>query len=324
MRDLEDLCRRLNLAPPAGPCPPGHEFPLLVPREYLAKIRPGDPRDPLLLQVLPQPAEDMPTPGYTPDPVGDLAAQRAPGVLQKYAGRVLILPTTSCAVHCRYCFRRNYLSPDFFDPGPESSGATRHPVRQRLRAALAVLRSDPSLREVILSGGDPLMVDDALWASWTQDLVQIEHIETLRIHTRLPVVIPSRIDDRFLEWVDVLRIPLVLVLHANHPREIDGALEEALAPLRRRGVVLLNQSVLLRHVNDDAEVLAELSRRLLQVGVLPYYLHQLDRALGTAHFAVSDQQAKAIVEELRARLPGYLVPRLVREEPGRPHKTPLA
>lgn len=287
-------------------------FPLRVPRRYLAKIRRRDPGDPLLRQILPLAAEGETVAGYGPDPVGDRAARTAPGVLQKYRGRALVVTTGACAVHCRYCFRREYPY------GEDHAGGSQWP------AALDQLAADSSLREVILSGGDPLSLSDRRLAQMLQDLGTIGHLQRIRLHTRLPVVIPERITSAFTALLTRSPLPVVLVLHANHPRELDGALAAPLQTLRTAGVTLLNQSVLLRGVNDCATTLEALSERLFTLGVLPYYLHLLDPVAGTAHFAVDDARGRQLAEELGARLPGYLVPKLVREHAGAPAKTPMA
>ncbi len=286
-------------------------FPLRVPRGFAARMRPGDPADPLLLQVLPQAAELGDVPGFTRDAVGDLDARAANGVLHKYEGRALLVATGSCAVNCRYCFRRHF-------PYAEETAAAN-----RWRSAIGHLRDDASVSEVILSGGDPLSLSTPKLAELADALVSIPHVRRLRIHTRLPVVLPERIDAEFRDWLAALPLQKIVVLHANHPAEIDAHVIEACTTLRTAGAVLLNQAVLLGGVNDDADVLARLSERLLEGGVLPYYLHQLDRVAGAAHFEVDDARALDLVEALRTRLPGYLVPKLVREIAGEPSKTPL-
>ncbi len=287
-------------------------FRLRVPRGYVARMRVGDPADPLLRQVLPLSGELTGAPGYSSDPVGDLAAAAAPGLLHKYQGRALLVLTGACAVHCRYCFRRHY---------PYASGTL--PPRE-LAAALGYLDAHTELSEVILSGGDPLVLADERLAALAGALAEIPHLRRLRIHTRLPVVVPERITEELIDWLTRGRLKSVLVLHANHPNEIDDSVANALGTLKRAGVELLNQSVLLRGVNDDAQVLATLSERLFESGVLPYYLHLLDRVQGAAHFEVAQGRALALQRQLSDRLPGYLVPRLVRELPGAPSKIPLA
>lgn len=289
----------------------GAAFPLKVPRSFVARMAPGDPHDPLLRQVLPSAAELVSARGFGPDPVGEHAAVRSPGLLQKYRGRALLITTAACAVHCRYCFRRAF-------PYTEQSASPA-----RLRAALAQIARDESLEEIILSGGDPLSLSNTRLAALSDALSAIAHVRRLRVHTRTPVVLPSRIDDGFIAWLKGLKLPTVLVLHANHPNEINGEVRAACARLRATGVTLLNQSVLLKGVNDEVQALAELSRRLFAAGVLPYYIHALDPVSGAAHFAVADRRARRLLGELAAQLPGYLVPRLVREIEGAPAKVSL-
>ena len=286
-------------------------FPLRVPRGFAAKMAKGDPDDPLLRQVLPLAAELRSAPGFVADPVGDRAVQAAPGVLHKYHGRALLLVTGACAVHCRYCFRREF-------PYAEASAgvASRDP-------ALAYLAGDASIREAILSGGDPLSLSDRRLGALLAALDRIPHLERVRVHSRLPVVLPERVDNGLLDRLARTRLRPVLVIHANHPREIDEPVRAALARLAGIGVTLLNQSVLLRGVNDAATVLADLSEALFAARVLPYYLHLLDRVRGAAHYEVNETEAWTIMELLRQRLPGYLVPRLVREQPGQSAKTPV-
>jgi len=287
------------------------KFRLRVPLSYVARMRHGDPDDPLLRQVLPLAAEADATPGYIADPLGEATARRAPGLLQKYRGRALLITTSACAVHCRYCFRREFPYSEQSGDGP------------RFREALQEIARDASLEEIILSGGDPLSLSDARLAMLTNELAAIPHIKRLRVHTRQPIVLPARVDAGLSSWLRALPWPIVFVLHANHPNEIDAEVRSACAQLRALGVTLLNQTVLLRGVNDDADVLAELSRSLFEAGVLPYYLHMLDRVTGTAHFDVPETRARQLAGELTARLPGYLVPRLVREVEGAASKVAL-
>ncbi len=286
-------------------------FPLRVPRGFVARMRPGDPRDPLLRQVLPLAEELLEPPGYGVDPLQERAAQRAPALLQKYRGRALLIATESCAVHCRYCFRR-----EFPYAAQRSEGG-------RWREALEVIAADPSLEEIILSGGDPLSLSNARLSALTSALTRIPHVRRIRVHTRQPVVLPARVDAGLLEWLRSLSVPVVVVLHVNHPNEIDAALRAACADIRAAGATLLNQTVLLAGVNDDVTVLARLSQQLFEAGVLPYYLHAVDRVRGAAHFLVPDERARELAGELASRLPGYLVPRLVREVPGADAKTVL-
>jgi EF-P beta-lysylation protein EpmB len=289
-------------------------FPLRVPRSYLARIRHGDPDDPLLRQVLPLGAELAETPGYVSDPVGDLESLAGTGVLHKYHGRALLVTTGACAIHCRYCFRREFP----YD--------LQHAGARQFAGALALIRQDPSITEVLLSGGDPLTLGDRRLGQLLGELEQIPHLRRVRVHTRLPVVLPERIDAGFVAmWSAVPRLQRIVVIHANHAREIAGAADvsAALAALRDCGTTLLNQSVLLRGVNDSVAALEALSVALFETGVLPYYLHLLDPVRGAAHFDVPAAEAQALHAALSARLPGYLVPRLVREVPGAPAKTML-
>ncbi len=288
------------------------DFPLRVPRGYVRRMRRGDPYDPLFLQVWPAGREAETATGFGVDAVGDLHKLRSGGLIHKYHGRVLVIATGACAVHCRYCFRRHF-------PYAEQLAARDH-----WREALATIAGDPSLAEVILSGGDPLSLADDKLAEFARALEEIPHVQRLRLHTRQPIVLPERIDDRLLAWLGRGRLQTVVVLHANHAQELDPSVEAALRPLRDAGIVLLNQAVLLRGVNDDADALVALSERLLECGVLPYYLHALDRVQGAAHFEVSEARAAQLMRDITARLPGYLIPRLVREEPGASSKTWIA
>ena len=286
-------------------------FPLRVPWSYVRRMRRADPADPLLRQVLPLGAELRERAGYVSDPLRERAALRAPGLLQKYRGRALIVTSGACAVNCRYCFRREF-------PYPEQSDTPRW------HAALAEIARDTTLEEIILSGGDPLALSDARLGSLTRALAQTPHVRRLRIHTRLPIVLPARIDAGLDAWLRSLPWPVVIVVHANHANELDEEVLDACARLRAAGATLLNQSVLLAGVNDTSAALAQLSRRLFEAGVLPYYPHALDRVRGAAHFAVGGSRARRLAGELAAQLPGYLVPRLVREQADAPAKVALA
>jgi EF-P beta-lysylation protein EpmB len=302
--DLEHLAERLLPSGETG-------FALRVPRGFIARMRRGDPNDPLLLQVLPQAAELVETPGFTRDAVGDLAARTVNGVLHKYQGRALLIATGSCAVHCRYCFRRH------FPYAAETAAANGW------QEAVEHLREDASVHEVILSGGDPLSLSTPKLAELTTALASIAHLKRIRIHTRLPVVLPERVDEDLAAWLRQLPWPVAVVLHANHANEIDASVADACARLRASGATVLNQSVLLRGINDTTDALAGLSERLFDCGVIPYYLHQLDRVAGAAHFAVEDAVARGLIDALRRRISGYLVPLLVREIAGEAGKTPL-
>ena len=287
------------------------QFALRVPRGFVARMRRGDANDPLLRQVLPLDAEMQPMPGFSLDAVGDGAAKAADGVIRKYRGRALLVTTGSCAIHCRYCFRRH------FDYAGETAAAGQW------REAIELIRADTSIDEVLLSGGDPWSLSTAKLAELTDALAHVPHLKRLRIHTRLPVVLPERIDAPLLAWLRALPWPVTVVLHANHANEFDTSVASACAALREAGATLLNQAVLLRGVNDSVEALVALSERSFEAGVLPYYLHQLDRVQGSAHFEVGDDEARALHAALAARLSGYLVPRLVREVAGDPGKRPL-
>lgn len=286
-------------------------FALRVPRGYVRRMRHADPADPLLRQVLPLDAELRPAPGFTVDAVGDSLARAGAGVIRKYRGRALLVTTGSCAINCRYCFRRHFPYAD------ESAAANAW------ADAVALIAGDASIDEVILSGGDPWSLSTAKLAGLTRALATTPHLRRLRIHTRLPVVLPERVDTELLDWLAGLPWPVTVVLHANHAQEFDADVDAALARLRGAGATLLNQAVLLRGVNDSVDALADLSERGFAAGVLPYYLHQLDRVQGAAHFEVGDEEARRLHAALAARLSGYLVPRLVREVAGDPGKRPL-
>ena len=310
--DPVELLQAVGLGGRADLLPPDDAgFALRVPRGFVARMRRNDPFDPLLLQVLPQLAEHDQAEGFTLDAVGDMASKAGHGVLHKYDGRALLIASGSCAINCRYCFRRH------FPYGEEIAAASQW------HEALAHVKADPSIRELILSGGDPLALATHKLEELTRGLADLPHIIRLRIHSRLPVVLPERVDDAFIGWLTAVPLQKVVVLHANHANELDASVDAACARLRAAGATVLNQSVLLRGINDDADTLAELSERLFAAGVLPYYLHQLDRVQGAAHFEVDDKRALALMEALRARLPGYLVPRLVREVGGDASKRPL-
>jgi EF-P beta-lysylation protein EpmB len=291
---------------------PAHGFNLRVPKGFVDLMRPGDPHDPLLRQVLPLALENAGAPGFTQDPVGDQASESVPGLLHKYRGRALVVATGACAVHCRYCFRRHY-------PYAEGSAPPR-----RWAAILDYLHAHPELEEVILSGGDPLMVSDGQLAGWVQQLAALPRLKRLRLHTRLPVVLPQRVTPELVEHLAGSRLQTLVVIHANHPNELSQTVASALARFKEAGLQLLNQSVLLKGVNDNTDTLARLSERLFECGVLPYYLHLLDRVAGAAHFEVDEAQARTLLKALQGRLPGYLVPRLVREIAGECAKTPVA
>jgi EF-P beta-lysylation protein EpmB len=313
VRDPAELLALLELPPALLPAAreAAAGFPLRVPRGYLARMRKGDLADPLLRQVLPLAEELEEIEGFGLNPVGDLQASAAPGVLHKYQGRVLLTATGACAIHCRYCFRRH------FPYGEEN------PARKDWQGAIDYLQAHPEVDELILSGGDPLLLDTPQLLRLGKRLRMLPQLRRIRLHTRLPVVLPERIDAQLLDWLGSLPWQTVVVIHANHAHELDAGVGAALAALQRTGVTLLNQSVLLRGVNDDEESLVRLSEALFSRGVMPYYLHLLDRVAGAAHFDVEESRAVALHQALRRRLPGYLVPRLVREIEGLPNKQPV-
>ena len=312
IRDPLELCRRLELPESfvAAAVEAARSFPLLAPLPFVERMRVGDENDPLLLQVLPLGKELQTDPRYSVDPLGEAAATLSPGLLKKYAGRALIVTTGACAVHCRYCFRRHF---------PYHDGR----LSDRLNAAVECIGEDETIEEVLLSGGDPLMLDDDLLATLVSRIGSIEHVKRLRIHTRLPVVIPSRVDHQLIRWLEATKLTTVIVVHANHARELDTPVADALRQLKETGAMLLNQAVLLRRVNDRVEDQESLCRRLANIGVIPYYLHQLDRVEGAVHFEADRDLGVAIIAELRRRLPGYATPRFVQEITGESHKRVL-
>jgi EF-P beta-lysylation protein EpmB len=285
------------------------QFKTRVPRGFAARMVPGDPNDPLLLQVLAVDKELYDSEDYVLDPLEEASSIPAKGLIHKYHGRVLLMLTGACAINCRYCFRRHF-------PYQENN-----PGRAGWELSLDYIAQDPSIHEVILSGGDPLLATDSVLDSMFDRLEAIPHLHTLRIHSRVPVVLPERVTDFLSARLSKSRLRKVVVLHTNHPQEIDNHVTLAIDTLRRAGCFVLNQSVLLARVNDSVSVLAELSERLFSVGVLPYYLHLLDKVKGAAHFDVPLEKSLAIFRQLQSILPGYLVPRLAREEPGKKHKT---
>ncbi len=313
VRDPGELCNLLqlprNFANYARRA--ADQFGLFVPREYLGRIEIGNPEDPLLRQVLPLGEELTETKGFVADPLHEQDATLSPGLLQKYHGRALLVTTGACAIHCRYCFRRHFP----YGTAPRSINAWQPALRQ--------LSEDSSIREIILSGGDPLTLVDGLLSSLVQELEQIPHLQRLRVHTRLPVVIPQRVTEAMLAWLQSTRLTPIVVIHVNHPQEIDHCVESAIGRFIAAGVPVLNQAVLMAGVNDHATVLAALCERLVNLRVMPYYLHLLDRVAGTAHFEVTEPKARGIVKQLSAMLPGYAVPRLTRELPGEASKTVL-
>jgi len=286
-------------------------FPLKVSHSFIERMEKGNLNDPLLLQVLPQAEEALAIDGYSVDPLAESAANRAPGIIQKYRGRVLFMVSSACAVHCRYCFRRHFPY------------AEHRQSRADWQAALDELSKDDSVREVIFSGGDPLSVSNKQLSWLTEQIAAMPHVHTLRIHTRLPIIIPDRIDQGCLEWLDQSRLKIVMVIHSNHPNELDDAVQNALVKIGQCNVTLLNQAVLLRNVNDRVEILADLSEKLFKAGVVPYYLHLQDKVQGTHHLDLSESTAVQLHQQLKARLPGKLVPKLAKEIPGEANKLVL-
>ena len=310
--DIESLCQHLQLEPNQLPLLVGFkDFPLRVPRGFVDCMEKGNPNDPLLRQILPIQDELVDYPGYNADPVGDLNAVAAAGVIHKYQGRVLLIATGACAVHCRYCFRRNF-------PYGEQQLSS-----QKLQQAISYIAEHSDISEVILSGGDPLLLNDDKLGFLFQQLAAIKHVQRIRLHSRVPIVLPARITDSLLTHLSNSNQQIVMVLHSNHGNELSPSVAAACLKIRQRGITLLNQSVLLKAVNDDAQTLCQLSEKLFSLGVLPYYLHLLDHASGTGHFAVDDDTAKQLLEQMQRQLPGYLVPKLVREQAGAAYKQPI-
>jgi EF-P beta-lysylation protein EpmB len=287
------------------------DFALRVPRAFVDRMSRGDWQDPLLMQVLPQAQELDIHPGYSNDPLDEKNSNPVPGLIHKYHGRVLLVVTGGCAINCRYCFRRHFPYSD------------NNPSSKQWQQALDYIRNDNSIHEVIFSGGDPLAASDKRLSELVENIANIPHITTLRIHSRLPIVIPQRITEQCLKWMTNSRLKVLMVIHCNHANEIDENTGKMLLRLRSEGVTVLNQSVLLAGINDQSQALEKLSHRLFKFGVMPYYLHLLDKVQGAAHFHVSKQRAQLLIEELLAVLPGYLVPRLVQELPNALSKIPV-
>lgn len=311
--DPEQLLRRLELDPAllAGARAGAADFPLRVPEPFVERMQKGDPNDPLLRQVLPLGEELLEHPDYVLDPLGEQHTNTRAGIIHKYHGRLLLIVSGGCAVNCRYCFRRHF-------PYGDNNLST-----EQWQQALDYIRGDQSISEVIYSGGDPLAASDKRLAWLTREIAAIPHVRRLRVHTRLPVVIPQRVTSELIDALCGTRLPVVMVLHSNHANEFDAALGNAVLRLRQAGITLLNQTVLLRGVNDSLETLISLSETLGDHGILPYYLHVLDHVKGAQHFHVDDGAAMGLAAEMLARLPGFLVPRLVREVAGETSKTPL-
>lgn len=301
-----DLPEHLLLAGEKG----AQDFPIRVPLAYLNRIKKGDIHDPLLRQVWPL-AEETQTPptGFVLDPLGEVSSNTAAGIVHKYKNRVLLIVNGSCAVHCRYCFRRHFPYDD------------NRLSRQQWMDTLDYIQQRPEINEVIFSGGDPLSSSDKRLFDLIAAIEAIPHVNRLRIHTRLPIVIPDRMTQQLIQRLTSSRLKIIMVVHANHANEIDEDVGHALQTMKRAGIHVLNQSVLLKGVNDSAQSLIALSERLFEFDAMPYYLHLLDPVVGAHHFDVSESVATQLMLEIQKTLPGFLVPKLVREIDGRPSKT---
>src|SRR3989338_587249 len=303
---FEELCAflKLDLKALSTTYAAIQSFPLRVPREFLSRMEKNNPNDPLLLQVLPQAIEMQNTIGFTKDPLQEQTQNPIPGLLHKYPNRVLLTLTGACAVHCRYCFRRHF---------PYENNL---PSKQNWPHILEYIAARNDIDEVILSGGDPLVLKDSLLREFVSELDKIAHVKRLRIHTRLPIMIPSRVCDELLAWMTQSRLLIAVVIHSNHANELDEDVARAITKLRRALVIVLNQSVLLKNINDTSQALVQLSKRLFELGVLPYYLHLLEKVDGAAHFDVDEKIANALMCDIKQQLPGFLVPKLAREVSG--------
>lgn len=288
---------------------PQAAFKLLVPRPFLQRIEKGNPNDPLLLQVLPQALESKAVDGYVKDPLAEAIHSPQKAIIHKYKHRILVITTGACAVNCRYCFRRHFPYGD------------NQLAQSEWESVLTYLRENPHINEVILSGGDPLMMKDTILSQRIAALETLPQLKRLRIHSRLPVVIPQRINNTLLQWVQHSRLDIIFVFHMNHGNEIDEQVIEAAQKLRAVGVTLLNQGVILRGINDTVESQVLLSEQLFRAGILPYYMFTFDPVEGAAHFDVSIDKAQHLMGQVAAILPGYLVPKLAKEIPGETAKT---
>ncbi|EPW4224724.1 EF-P beta-lysylation protein EpmB [Acinetobacter baumannii] len=287
------------------------KFKLRVPRAFVGKMNAKDPLDPLLLQVLPHHLELEEHPEFVTDPLGEEATNQLPGVLHKYKSRFLLTLTGACAVHCRYCFRRHF-------PYQENL-----PKNEDWLNIKNYIESNPDINEVILSGGDPLTLSNRKLALWLERLSSLKQVKILRIHSRVPIVIPNRIDEELISLLKNSRLRIILVVHSNHASELDDFTCSKLLQLSEHHITVLNQAVLLKGVNDSAQTLTDLSYRLFEARVMPYYLHVLDKVKGAQHFDLIPSEIDAIYQDVLASLPGYLVPKLVREIAGEKNKTPL-
>lgn len=311
---VDELWQLLEL--PHDALPGAHaaarQFPLRIPRAFVAKMRKGDLHDPLLRQVLPLGEELTPPPGFVNDPLAERSSNPHQGLLHKYESRVLVIAGSACAVHCRYCFRRHF---------PYQDNQLSQP---QFDALLTYLHAHPEVNEIILSGGDPLVTSNARLQRWVEALEKLPQLKRLRIHTRTPVVIPERIDNGLLQILRHTRLRTIMVVHCNHANEIDAAFTEAMHHLKQADVTLLNQAVLLKGINDSVDSQVDLSETLFDAGILPYYLHLLDHVAGAHGYLIEDETAYSLYRGMAARLPGFLLPRLTREVPGAPAKQVLA
>ncbi|WP_154222190.1 EF-P beta-lysylation protein EpmB [Marinicella rhabdoformis] len=284
-------------------------FPTVITESQLTQADLDNPLDPIALQYIPQPSEQQLHPGFKTDPVGDIDASQSPGLIHKYKGRVLLIASGTCAVNCRYCFRRHFEYSNNFAP------------RNNWKEAVDYIKQDTSIHEVILSGGDPLTIQTKTIKALSDQLLALPHIKTLRIHSRIPVVLPERIDSDFINYIKTLTLNKVLVLHINHSQELSQEARCAIRDLKSANVTLLNQSVILKSVNDQAKTLIDLSHKLHDLGVIPYYLHVMDKVQNASHFDVPLALAKNLHQQLQEALPGYLVPKLTAEIKGQKSKT---
>ncbi|NQZ33446.1 MAG: EF-P beta-lysylation protein EpmB [Oceanospirillaceae bacterium] len=314
IKDLKSLCdfTALDIEKIAFSAGASHDFPMQIPYAYASRIKKGDYNDPLLLQVLPQPRELENIPGFTKDPLEEADANHLTGLIHKYQHRVLLTLSGACAINCRYCFRRHF-------PYAQNNVGS-----QQWADIIEYIKADSNIEEVIFSGGDPLATSDKRLDKFINELDQITHVQRLRIHTRLPVVIPKRISEQLCNTLRDSRLQTVVVIHANHANEFDEEVSAALAKLKQAAVTVLNQAVLLKGINDTPDSQKALHLASFKAGALPYYLFVLDQVQGAAHFNIEDSEAQQLMRELQCMLPGYLVPKLAREIPGKPHKTLLA
>ena len=310
-RRPEDLLDSLGIDPADIDFLNGSTFPMRVPKAFSARMQHGNPADPLLRQVLPLQDETRHTDGFSSDPVGDIESRSARGLLHKYHGRALLITTGACAIHCRYCFRREF---------PYSA---EHASPAHWRQAIDYIATHSDIEEVILSGGDPWMLSNQRLQQLTHALRPIAHIQRLRIHTRMPITLPDRVDPGLIEWLNSLPWQKIVVVHANHAQEFDASVACALSLLKQADATVFNQAVLLAGINDTADALCDLMQSSFTAGAIPYYLHLLDRVNGSAHFEVDEAKALAMMKTVRQRLSGYLVPRLVREQSGAAYKLPV-